>query len=152
MRLPIAAKESPSLASPDDWRWQARNAATSLVALESRLSLSEAERQGIRQAEAKGLPMSITPYYLALCDPEDEYCPIRLQCVPRAEESQTVPGDLKDPLGEQANEVAPHLVRRYPDRALLIATDRCGLTVGTAPVVGPGRRSLRELAPAFSWL
>ena len=47
-------------------------------------------------------------------------CPVRLQCVPRASEAHEVPGDLVDPLGEVEHEVAPHLVRRYPDRVLLL--------------------------------
>ena len=38
-----------------------------------------------------------------------------------------MPGDLVDPLGEVAHEVAPHLVQRYPDRVLLLATDRCAV-------------------------
>ena len=36
-------------------------------------------------------------------------------------------GDLRDPLGEEAHEVAPELIQRYPDRALLLATDRCAV-------------------------
>src|SRR5690606_25290275 len=31
------------------------------------------------------------------------------------------------PLGEEAHSAAPMLVRRYPDRALLLATDQCAI-------------------------
>ncbi len=34
-------------------------------------------------------------------------------------------GERKDPLGEEPREVVPNLVHRYPDRVLLLATDRC---------------------------
>ena len=34
----------------------------------------------------------------AVVDPRDPSCPIRLQCVPRLEESTESPGDLADPL------------------------------------------------------
>jgi lysine 2,3-aminomutase len=64
---------------------------------------------------------------------------------------------LRDPLGEEANEVAPHLVQRYPDRALLIATDRCSVycrfcTRSRMVGHGGGTRSLAHLEPAFAYL
>jgi len=106
---------------------------------------------------AAGLPVSITPYYLSLCDPLDPNCPIRRQCIPRAEEAIAVAGDLRDPLGEEAHEVAPHLIRRYPDRVLLVATDRCGVycrfcTRSRLVGDGGGARSMAALEPAFAWI
>lgn len=106
---------------------------------------------------AEGLPLSLTPYYLALCDPIDPECPIRRQAVPRVDEAFATPGDLVDPLGEVAHEVAPHLVQRYPDRVLLIATDRCGVycrfcTRSRIVGDGGGARSMASLEPAFSWI
>ena len=109
------------------WRDEAREAITDLAGLERALRLTDDEREGARRSIASGFPMSITPYYLSLCDPDDAACPIRLQCVPRAQEAVEVKGDLRDPLGEEAHEVAPNLVQRYPDRALLLATDRCSV-------------------------
>ncbi len=106
---------------------------------------------------AAGLPISVTPYYLALCDPLDPDCPIRRQCIPRSEEAIAIRGDLRDPLGEQAHEVAPHLIQRYPDRVLLIATDRCGVycrfcTRSRLVGDGGGARSMAALEPAFAWI
>ena len=46
----------------------------------------------------------------ALVDRDDPNCPIRRQVVPHADEATTAPGDLRDPLGEEAHEVAPELV------------------------------------------
>jgi lysine 2,3-aminomutase len=140
-----------------DWRWQVRHSAIDLAALERALVLTDSEREGAARALAGGFPLAITPYYLALCDPHDPACPIRVQCVPRAEEAIEVPGDLRDPLGEEAHEVAPHLVRRYPDRALLIATDRCSVYCRfctRSRIVGQdgGARSLERLEPAFRYL
>lgn len=147
----------PDDASPHDWRWQVRHAITSLAQLEEVLVLSDAEREGARRAEAAGLPLSITPYYASLADRTDPACPIRLQCVPRAEEAVEVEGDLRDPLGEEAHTVAPHLVSRYPDRALLLVTDRCSVYCRfctRSRMVGQdgGARPLAELEPAFEWL
>lgn len=150
----------PVLSEPDqadDWRWQVRHAALDLPALERALELTPSEREGAARALAGGFPLAITPYYLSLCDRADPTCPIRLQCVPRAEEAVEVPGDLRDPLGEETHEVAPHLVRRYPDRALLIATDRCSVycrfcTRSRMVGQGGGTRSLDRLEPAFTYL
>lgn len=140
-----------------DWRWQAQHAVNDLDGLERSLRLTEAERRGAARAMAAGLPISITPYYLSLCDPSDPDCPIRRQCVPRADEALVVKGDLADPLGEEAHEVAPNLIQRYPDRVLLIATDRCGVycrfcTRSRIVGDGGGARSMAALEPAFQWL
>src|SRR5262245_44341076 len=105
------------------WAGELRRSITSVDALDAALDLTPAELAGARRAEAQGLPLRITPYYLSLCDRRDPTCPVRLQCVPHAAEAREVPGDLEDPLGEVVHEVAPHLVRRYPDRALLLVTD-----------------------------
>jgi lysine 2,3-aminomutase len=147
----------PDDPSPHDWRWQLRHAITTLGQLEERFSLAETEREGARRAEAAGLPLSITPYYASLASREDPSCPIRLQCVPRAEEANEVEGDLRDPLGEEVHTVAPHLVSRYPDRALLLVTDRCSVYCRfctRSRMVGQdgGARPLAQLEPAFEWL
>jgi len=64
---------------------------------------------------------------------------------------------MVDPLGEVAHEVAPHLVRRYPDRVLLLATDRCAVycrfcTRSRMVGDGGGAVSLEALAPAMASL
>jgi len=130
---------------------------TSLEGLERALDLTDAERLGARRATAAGLPISITPYYLSLCDRSDPSCPIRRQCVPQASEAARVRGDLADPLAEERHEVAPHLVQRYPDRVLLLATDRCGVycrfcTRSRMVGHGGGARSMASLQPAFEWI
>jgi lysine 2,3-aminomutase len=134
-----------------------REAVTTVAMLEQRIELTDEERQGALRAEKAGLPLSITPHYLSLVDPRDPRCPIRLQCVPRIEEEHEVPGDLADPLGEEAHEVAADLVSRYPDRALLLATDRCSVycrfcTRSRMVGDGGGARSLDHLGPALAWL
>lgn len=152
----VAVRETGP-AGPDDWRFQLSHAVTDLPGLLRHLPLTEAEQVGTARALSGGFPLSITPYYLGLVDRHDPACPIRRQCVPQACEADEVPGDLRDPLGEEANEVAPHLVQRYPDRALLIATDRCSVycrfcTRSRMVGHGGGARSLSSLEPAFAYL
>jgi lysine 2,3-aminomutase len=154
---PPGSAERPRRRSRPDWTAELRASLRSAADLERALDLTPAERAGALRAERAGLPIRITPHYLALCDRADPRCPIRLQCVPRAEEADEVPGDLADPLGEEAHEVAPHLVQRYPDRALLLATDRCGVycrfcTRSRMVGDGGGATPLAALAEAFAYL
>ena len=125
--LKPTAKATKERRRPQDWRWQIRHAVTTTAELSEALHLTARELDGARRAESAGFPISVTPYYLSLCDREDAECPIRRQCVPDAREAELVPGDLVDPLGEAAHEVAPGLVQRYPDRVLLLSTDRCAV-------------------------
>jgi lysine 2,3-aminomutase len=142
---------------PDDWRWQLSHSITTPDELAAALTLTEPERSGLSALGERGFPVAITPYYLGLIDRQDPACPIRRQVVPRAEELDRVPGDLADPLGEAAHEAAPNLIQRYPDRALLFATDRCAVycrfcTRSRLVGAGGGARSLDRLEPAFAHL
>jgi lysine 2,3-aminomutase len=157
--LPLAPSRTPEDPgrSGDDWRWQLRHAVASADDLARALPMTQREIEGARRAERQGLPIRITPYYLSLIDREDPACPIRKQCVPDAREGDDVPGDLVDPLGERAHEVAPHLVQRYPDRVLLLATDRCAVycrfcTRSRMVGGGDGAVAIEALGPALSWL
>lgn len=139
------------------WQAELRAAESSARAMDAALRLTEAERRGIEHARASGLRPKVTPHFLGLCDPLDAACPIRRQVVPHELEAREVPGDLEDPLGEQEHEVAPHLVRRYPDRALLIATLQCAVhcrfcTRSRLVRTGQGVTPMAELEPAFAWL
>ena len=140
-----------------DWRDELRSTLRSADALAEAFDLTPEELEGARRAEQQGLPIGVTRYYASLADRRDPACPIRRQCVPRAEEAVEVPGDLVDPLGEVAHEVAPALVRRYPDRALLLVTDRCAVycrfcTRSRMVGDGGGAAPLERLAPAFAYL
>ncbi len=148
---------SSELTNADDWRWQLRNAVTSADGLARALVLTQAEIDGAARSEREGLPISITPYYLSLASHGDAACPIRMQCVPTIEEADASPGDLDDPLGEVAHEAAPHLIQRYPDRVLLLATDRCAVycrfcTRSRMVGDGGGAVSLEQLAPALDYV
>jgi lysine 2,3-aminomutase len=74
---------------------------------------------------ADAIPLSITPYYASLLDPIDPAQALRRSVVPTIFENLVSPGEAPDPLGEERDTVAPGLVHRYPDRALLLATYAC---------------------------
>jgi lysine 2,3-aminomutase len=108
----------------DDWRWQVRNAIRTLDQLEQVVQLTPEEREGVLLT-GREFAMSIPPYYAALMDPDDPTCPVRMQAVPRACEADGL--GVSDSLGEETHRVAPGLIHRYPDRALLLVTNMCQL-------------------------
>lgn len=139
-----------------DWRWQLTQAITDIEELEKRISLSDDERRGVVRVEGGALSLRITPYYLSLINGDDTTDPIRIQCVPSAREGEEHELLYDDPLAEAEHEVAPHLIRRYPDRVLLITTGRCATNCRHCTrrrLIGrSGLRSLTELEPAFEWI
>ncbi len=151
--LPLLSPRAEAL----DWRWQVRNCVTTLAELEQFLVLTPDERAGASAAERAGLPMAITPYYLDLCDRHDPNCPIRRQVVPSLMEHRELAGEWADPLGEVSHEVAPDLIQRYPDRALLLVNDRCAVycrfcTRSRWVGQSGGARSVEKLEQAFEYL
>ena len=121
---PLAAKWGASVENWQDAAWQMRHACCTLEDLERVLELSPRERAALQQAGAR-LAVRVTPHFLSLIDPEDVADPLRRQVIPLPEELESYSEELFDPCGEQKDEKAPGLVHRYPDRVLLLCTDRC---------------------------
>jgi lysine 2,3-aminomutase len=141
----------------DCWRWQLRHAVRTAVALGGVLQLSPGELSGAQAAERQRFPLAITPYYLSLCDPDNSICPIRRQVVPSVYEQRAAQGDWIDPLGERAHQVAAELIRRYPDRAVLLVNSQCATYCRFCTRkrwVGQngGPRSPEQLSAAFAYL
>ena len=107
-----------------DWKWQFRNRITSLEQLIKLIPLSVEEQTQISSV-IKRYPLSITPYYLSLINPDDPDDPIRKQAVPCIQEISMSSMGLEDPLAEKEDSVVPGLVHRYPDRVLMVLTDIC---------------------------
>jgi lysine 2,3-aminomutase len=109
-----------------DWRWQLGHMLTSADELARVVALSAEERAGLA-ASAHLFRIGITPYYASLMDPDHASCPIRLQAIPRTAEADVRPEELRDPLGEDSHNPAPSVIHKYPDRALFLVVDRCGI-------------------------
>ena len=71
------------------------------------------------------LPVSITPYYASLLDPDDPSDPLRRCVVPVVDECLHTEGEEEDPLCEDVDSPVPGIIHRYPDRALFLVTDAC---------------------------
>jgi len=146
-------------ATPEQWNdpaWQLRNRIQNLEQLELRLALTPEERAGTILA-GKKLALGITPHFFNLIDKDDPDCPIRRQVVPRIEESVTNPDELTDPCGEDSHMPVAGLVHRYPDRVLLLVTDRCAsycrYCTRSRVVSGAGEQELSvDLEGAFAYL
>jgi lysine 2,3-aminomutase len=90
------------------------------------VALSPGERAGLAASRSL-FRVGITPYYASLMDPAHASCPIRMQAIPAPAEADIRGEELRDPLGEDTHNPAPSVVHKYPDRALFLVVDRCGI-------------------------
>ncbi len=109
-----------------DWRWQLRRRARSLEDVQRWLGVTAPVGSSVRAVERR-FPVWVTPYYAGLIrawSPDD---PIYRLCLPDAAELAEYDGLSPDPFGEGAARPTPHLLRRYRDRALILATTACAV-------------------------
>ena len=110
----------------EDWHWQIENRITSLDEISKVLILTPEEEEGIKKSRGR-LAMAVTPYWITLMDTEDPECPLRRQAIPRKEEFEFQANEFVDPCAEDRDSPAPGLVHRYPDRVLLLGTEKCAM-------------------------
>jgi len=108
----------------NDWKWQFRNRITRIGQLAKFIPLSAEEIAQLKLVTMR-YPLSVTPYYLSLINPDDPDDPIRKQAIPSVLEMTMGSLGVEDPLGEREDTVVPGLVHRYPDRVLMVLTDIC---------------------------
>ena len=71
-------------------------------------------------------PFAITPYLSSIIDWKNEEDPIRKQVFPDVREIKKLNSEaVSDPLNEESLTVVKRLVHRYPDRVVLLVTNRC---------------------------
>ncbi|HTF32663.1 MAG TPA: KamA family radical SAM protein [Myxococcota bacterium] len=105
-------------------QWQLRHSVRTAADVGRLLPLSDAEQASIARL-GQSYRFAVTPYYFSLIDPEDPHDPIRRMIVPSIEEEVDLELGEVDPLGEKADQVAPGLTHRYPDRVLFVVTSFC---------------------------
>lgn len=95
------------------------------------LPLDEAARRfgslldDVARRAARRLPLRFPAGYAALADPSDPADPIRRIAWPDPAELAPDPGALPDPVGEVGLRGSGPVIRKYPDRVLLLVTSRC---------------------------
>ena len=109
-----------------DWKWQYRNRITDAEGLSQIMSLDAGEAAGIEHSLTR-YKMAITPYFASIMDPDDPSCPIRMQAVPSAEETNVRSYELEDPLNESRDSPVGNIIHRYPDRAVFLVSHRCAM-------------------------
>ena len=100
-------------------------------------------------AVASRYAVSITPALANLIDVADPCDPIARQFVPSAEELESQPGELADPIGDDVHSPIEGIVHRYPDRVLLKPVHVCAVYCRFCfrrEAVGPGKAE--ALSPA----
>ncbi len=108
----------------NDWKWHFQNRITTVDRLSQFIPLTLEEQAQIRLVTRR-YPLSISPYYLSLINPDDPDDPIRKQAIPSILEITMGMVGQEDPLAEREDSVVPGLVHRYPDRVLMVLTDIC---------------------------
>ena len=108
----------------NNWVWQQQKRIKSMDQLEKVIHVTTEEREAFAQSNEM-FNMGITPYYASLIDPNDPFCPIRLQSVPKLGELKILETDLEDPLAEERDMPVPGITHRYPDRVLFYTTHNC---------------------------
>lgn len=107
-----------------DWLWQLKNRTEDISLLSEVLHLSEAERESINIVGEK-FRWAITPYYLALINPDDPEDPVRKMSVPSIEELDE--SGYADPMDEEHTNPAGVITQRYPDRLIINVTNACAM-------------------------
>ncbi len=108
----------------NDWRWQLRHRIRTLDELARMVVLDDQELAALTSDTAR-LPFAVTPYYMALIDPDDPAQALRRTVIPTAAEFNRTHGEADDPLGEDADSPVEGIVHRYPDRVLFLVHDYC---------------------------
>ncbi|MCP4675883.1 MAG: KamA family radical SAM protein [Deltaproteobacteria bacterium] len=116
---------NPSSFSKGDWRWQIASSMRSVGDLPPFLVAGHSSARIVEAA--KRFPIAITPYYLSLIDENDPADPIRRMAVPSPHELEHTQVLCEDPIAEEEFSPVPGLIRRYPDRAVLLVSGRCAV-------------------------
>jgi lysine 2,3-aminomutase len=142
-----------SAADWNDWRWQLRHRARTAAEVTRALPvLSPRERQALAAPESWRMPLGMTPYVLALLAGEAPEGPLRRTMLPDVREARMCRGELRDPLGEVAHQVAPGLIRSYPHKALLLATSDCACFCRYCTRARTAGKPACDFTRALAWL
>jgi lysine 2,3-aminomutase len=80
----------------------------------------------MKKKKSASQPFAVTPYYASLAENGAED-PVGKQFIPDERESVVLPYEETDPLCEKKYSPLPRMVHRYPDRILILATDKCAV-------------------------
>ena len=131
--------------------------------METLRTLEALEREGLVTADprlaaaAEAMAIALTPEMLGLIRRDDPADPIARQFVPSVAETEIAPGELADPIGDEARSPVKGIVHRYPDRVLLKPLHACPVYCRFCfrrEKVGPGGDALSadEMSRAVAYI
>lgn len=109
-----------------DWRWQMGHRLTSVDDLRKAFPLNGNDAEELSRCLER-FRMAIPPYFAALIAREGIGGPLWKQAVVSSAELEERPSLRLDPLNEEDDSPVHGLVHRYPDRVLMLLTDRCAM-------------------------
>jgi len=118
-----------SISNWKSWEWQIKHSIKDIATFENLLNIEFDEKLRKQFDETiKKFPISITPYYLSLIDPDDyENNPIFKQSFPSPSELIISKSETNDPLAEDTDSPVPGITHRYPDRVLFHISNVCSM-------------------------
>jgi len=144
--------QSSTWSNWNNWKWQLRHSIRDIETVEKLLGIQIplGQREQLKIVTER-FPISVTPYYLSLIDPENyENDPVFKQAVPGVPELNVCDYDMPDPLAEDEDSPVEGITHRYPDRVLFHISNVCSMycrhctrkrKVGDRDFV-PGRESI----------
>jgi lysine 2,3-aminomutase len=138
------AMTKPATSKPDIVPIAPRPTLRSAAALVEAGLVAPADQASLDAVGAR-YAVAVTPDVAALIDRADPADPIAAQFIPSVAELKTQPGELVDPIGDDAHSPLPGLVHRYPDRVLLKLVHACAVYCRFCfrrETVGPGGPTL----------
>lgn len=104
------------------WEDELLCSVTTLSDLKKYIELTQSE---LTAFESLHMPFRVTPHILHEIMHNDEGGKIRMQFIPHIDNCESCLNFKDDYLDEASNEVCKNLVRRYPNKAILLATNMC---------------------------
>lgn len=109
-----------------DWRWQISYRFVTAEELRGAFSLKKDDIPWLQKCIGR-FRTAITPFYTSVILESERGNILRNQVLPSERELDDSLLLSLDPLGEEKDSPVPGIVHRYPDRALLLITNRCAV-------------------------
>ncbi len=117
-----ADRTAAVVGDPTDWHGQVLRSITGPEAL---AKIAGSTENGGLNAVIERYPMRLTPFLLSRVAGDGPDGPLSRQFIPCVEELREYPRLSRDPFDETRLSPVPGLIHRYPDRALVLLTNRC---------------------------
>ncbi len=105
-----------------NWEEELQQSITTVEELKNKITLSPGEEEAFNCLK---MPFKITPHILKQIINNDPDCKIRKQFIPNISDVNSLLSFDNDYLDEGNHEVCENLVKRYPNKVILLVTNKC---------------------------